>query len=79
MFIESVMPISTVEKNFIEGFMLTTPIDKLPQGQYSCTGHHINLPQDSYLASELDVIVVKKDSANQYFKQTTNWKCYYTG
>ena len=43
------------------------------------TGHVINLLQDCYLPSELDVIVVRKDSANQHFEKSTDWKYYYTG
>ena len=39
------------------------PIDKLPEGQYGCTGLVINLSQDCHLPSELDVIV-------DFFKQT---------
>ena len=41
----------------------------LKTGQYDCTGHVINLPQDC-LPSEIDeFIVVRKDSANQHFKE----------
>ena len=54
------------------------PIDKLPQGLYGCTGHVINLPQECHLAFDLNVIVVRNDSANflVLVKKPTNWKCY---
>ena len=46
---------------------------RLPQGQYGYSGHVVNLPQDvasfvqslPRLPSELDVIVVRKEGANQ--------------
>ena len=46
---------------------------RLPQGQYGYSGHVVNLPQDvasfvqglPRLPSELDVIVVRKERANQ--------------
>lgn len=46
---------------------------RLPQGQYGYSGHVVNLPQDVVsfvqslprLPSELDVIVVRKEGANQ--------------
>ena len=45
----------------------------LPQGQYGCSRHVINLPQDVMsfasslprLPSELDIIVVRKEDSNQ--------------
>ena len=59
MLISAVMPIMSVYR--------------LPQGQYGYSGHVINLPQDvasfaqslPRLPSELDVIVVRKEGANQ--------------
>ena len=46
---------------------------RLPQGQYGYSGHVVNLPQDvasfaqslPWLPSDLDVIVVRKEGANQ--------------
>lgn len=46
---------------------------RLPQGQYGYTGHVVNLPQDvasfvqtlPRLPSNMDVIVVRKEGANQ--------------
>lgn len=59
MLISAVMPIMSVYR--------------LPQGQYGYTGHVINLPQDlasfaqklPRIPSELDVIIMKKEGANQ--------------
>ena len=59
MLISAVMPIMSVYR--------------LPQGQYGYSGHVVNLPQDvasfaqslPRLPSELDVIVVRKEGANQ--------------
>ena len=62
-------PIFVHEEMLIAAVMIIIPINKLPQGQYGCTGHVINLPQDCHLPLELDVIVVRKDSTNQHFKQ----------
>ena len=49
------------------------PVYRLPLGQYGYSGHVVNLPQDvasfsqslPRLPSELDVIVVRKEGANQ--------------
>ena len=59
MLISAVMPIMSVYR--------------LPQGQYGYSGHVVNLPQDvtsfaqslPRLPSGLDVIVVRKEGANQ--------------
>ena len=59
MLISAVMPIMSVYR--------------LPHGQYSYSGHVINLPQDVVsfttilprLPSELDIIVVRKEGPNQ--------------
>ena len=59
MLISAVMPIMSVYR--------------LPQGQYGYSGHVVNLPQDiasfvqslPRLPSDLDVIIVRKEGANQ--------------
>ena len=53
-------------------------IYRLPQGQYGYSGHVINLPQDvasfsnslPRLPSELDVIIVRKESTDQSHQDT---------
>ena len=62
-----------VEEMLISAVMPIMSIYRLPQGQYGYSGHVINLPRDvasfasslPRLPSELDVIVVKKEGANQ--------------
>ena len=50
-------PISSYIKEILTvAVMLSMPIDKLPQGQYDCTGHVINLPQDCHSPFELEVL-----------------------
>ena len=57
----------------ISAIMPIMSIYRLPHGQYGYSGHVINLPQDvasfatslPRLPSELDVIVVRKEGANQ--------------
>ena len=60
----------------ISAVMPIMSIYRLPHGQYGYSGHVINLPQDVVsfatslprlprLPSELDVIVVRKEGANQ--------------
>ena len=61
----------SVGEIFIAGVMPIMPIVKIP-------GHVINVPQDCRLPLEIDIIVVRKDSANQRLKQPTAWKYYYT-
>jgi len=62
-----------VEEMLISAVMPIMSVYRLPQGQYGYSGHVINLPQDvasfvqslPRLPSELDVIVVRKEGANQ--------------
>ena len=70
-----------MKNNEVSSSILLTQVEKmpimsvyrLPQGQYGCSGHVVNLPQDvasfvqslPHLPSELDVIVVRKEGANQ--------------
>ena len=70
-----------VKNNEVSSSILLTQVEKmpimsvyrLPQGQYGYSGHVVNLPQDvasfvqslPHLPSELDVIVVRKEGANQ--------------
>ena len=57
----------------ISAVMPAVSVYRLPQGQYGCSGHVINLPQDVFLftsslprlPTELDVIVVRKEGSNQ--------------
>ena len=51
----------------IAAVMPITPIDKLPQGLYDCTGHVINLPQDCNLPFELEYIQCNCQK-RQYYK-----------
>ena len=65
--------LTQVEKMLISAIMPIMSIYRLPHGQYGYSGHVINLPQDvssfatslPRLSSELDVIVVRKEGANQ--------------
>ena len=65
--------LTQVEEMLISAVMPIMSIYRLPQGQYGYSGHVINLPQDiasfasslPRLSSELDVIVVRKEGANQ--------------
>ena len=62
-----------MEEMLISAIMPIMSIYRLPHGQYGYSGHVINLPQDvssfatslPRLSSELDVIVVRKEGANQ--------------
>ena len=70
-----------VKNNEVSSSILLTQVEKmpimsvyrLPQGQYGYNWHVVNLPQDvasfvqslPHLPSELDVIVVRKEGANQ--------------
>ena len=57
----------------ISAVMPIMSIYRLPHGQYSYSGHVINLPQDvtsfasslPRVPSELDIVVVRKEGANQ--------------
>ena len=57
----------------ISAIMPIMSIYRLPQGQYGYSGHVINLPQEVHsfatslprLPSELDIVVVRKEGANQ--------------
>ena len=57
----------------ISAVMPIMSLYRLPQGQYGYTGHVVNLPQDvasfaqslPRLPSDLDVIVVRREGANQ--------------
>ena len=65
--------LTQVEEMLISAVMPMMSVYRLPQGQYGYSGHVINLPQDvasfaqslPRLPSELDVIVVRKEVANQ--------------
>ena len=64
--------VATIEW-LIAAVMPIMSVYRLPQGQYGCSAHVINLPQDVVsfanslprLLSELDVIVVRKEDSNQ--------------
>ena len=57
----------------ISAVMPMMSVYRLPLGQYACSGHVINLPQDvrsfatslPRLPSQLDIIVVRKETSNQ--------------
>ena len=60
----------TGEEMLISAVMPIMSLYRLPQGQYGYTGHVVNLPQDvaqsvPRLPSDLDVIVVRREGANQ--------------
>ena len=65
--------LTQVEEMLISAVMPIMSVYRLPQGQYGYSGHVVNLPQDvasfaqslPRLPSDLDVIVVKKEGANQ--------------
>ena len=65
--------LTQVEEMLISAVMPIMSIYRLPLGQYGYSGHVINLPQDvasfatslPRLPSELDVVVVRKEGANQ--------------
>ena len=65
--------LTQVEEMLISAVMPIMSVYRLPQGQFGYSGHVINLPQDvtsfaqslPRLPSELDVIVVRKEGANQ--------------
>ena len=65
--------LTQTEEMLISAVMPIMSIYKLPHGQYSCSGHVVNLPQDvasfaqklPRLPSNLDVLVVRKEGANQ--------------
>ena len=65
--------LTQVEEMLISAVMPIMSVYRLPQGQYGYSGHVVNLPQDvasfsqslPRLPSELDVIVVRKEGANQ--------------
>ena len=65
--------LTQVEEMLISAVMPIMSVYRLPQGQYGYSGHVVNLPQDvasfaqslPRLPSQLDVIVVRKEGANQ--------------
>ena len=65
--------LTQVEEMLISAVMPIMSIYRLPLGQYGYSGHVINLPQDvasfatslPRLPSELDIVVVRKEGANQ--------------
>ena len=65
--------LTQVEETLVSAVMPIMSIYRLLHGQYGYSGHVINLPQDvacfstrlPRLPSELDVIVVRKESASQ--------------
>ena len=64
--------LTQVEEMLISAVLPIMSLYKLPHGQYAYSGHVINLPQDvasfancfPRLPSELDVIIVRKEGAN---------------
>ena len=67
----------------IAAVMPIMSIYRLPHGQYGYSGHVINLPQDAVsfasslprLPSELDVVVVRKEGANQSHRDFRVRRC----
>ena len=67
--------LTQVEEMLISAVMPIMSIYHLPHGQYGYSGHVINLPQDTLsfaaslprLASDLDMIIVRKEGANQSY------------
>ena len=65
--------LTQVEEMLISGVLPIMSLYRLPHGQYGYSGHVINLPQDvgsfantlPRLPSELDVIAVRKEGANE--------------
>ena len=65
--------LTQIEEMLISGVLPIMSLYRLPHGQYGYSGHVINLPQDvgsfantlPRLPSELDVIVVRKEGANE--------------
>ena len=65
--------LTQVEEMLISAVMPIMSVYRLPQGQYGYSGHVVNLPQDvtsfvqslPRLPSNLDVIIVRKEGANQ--------------
>ena len=65
--------LTQVEEMLISAVMPIMSVYRLPLGQYGYSGHVVNLPQDvasfshslPRLPSQLDVIVVRKEGANQ--------------
>ena len=65
--------LTQVEEMLISAVMPIMSLYRLPQGQCGYTGHVVNLPQDvasfaqslPRLPSDLDVIVVRREGANQ--------------
>ena len=65
--------LTQIEEMLISAVMPIMSIYKLPHGQYGYSGHVVNLPQDvasfaqclPRLPSNLDVIVVRREGANQ--------------
>jgi hypothetical protein len=65
--------LTQVEEMLISAVMPMMSVYRLPLGQYACSGHVINLPQDVIsfatslprLPSQLDIIVVRKETSNQ--------------
>ena len=70
---DNLQGLKQTEEMLISAVMPIMSIYKLPHGQYSCSGHVVNLPQDVVLLaqklprlpSNLDVLVVRKEGANQ--------------
>lgn len=69
----SLQGLTQVEEMLISAVMPIMSIYRLPHGQYSYSGHVINLPQNiasfatslPRLPSDLDVVIVRKEGANQ--------------
>ncbi len=69
----SLQGLTQLEEMLISAIVLIMSIYRLSLGQYGFSGHVSNLPQDDVsfasslprLPSELDVIVVRKEGANQ--------------
>ena len=67
----------------IAAVMPIMSIYRLPHGQYGYSGHVVNLPQDAVsfasslprLPSELDVVVVRKEGANQSHRDFRVRRC----
>ena len=68
--------LTQVEEMFVSAVMPIMSIYWLPHGQYGYSGRVVNFPQDvasfvsslPRLPSELDVIVVRKEGANQSYR-----------
>ena len=72
--------LTQVEEMLVAAVMPIMSIYRLPHGQYGYTGHVINLPQDVMsfahrlprLPSDLDVVVVRKEGADQSHRDKTS-------